>query len=123
MRDVLVLITLPLAAYYVTWLFVHAKISVGVVERWQGFWEDHWIRRHAKNDPQLEAEMWASGEWHSKLAYLPTCAWCTGFWVSLGFVNAVLPSTDVAVWPFWPLYLLAVSAFIGLVDTWTHRKA
>lgn len=111
---------LPLASFYVTWLIVHSKIASTYVERWQSFWEDRFIKRHAKGDEQLHDRMWATGEWHSRLAYLPTCAWCTGFWVTgftIGFTYLAVPI------PLWGLLWLATSAFIGLLDGLTHREA
>lgn len=111
---------LPLATYYLTWVIVRSKIANPVVERWQFFWEDRRINRVARGDDELKHRLWENGEWTSKLAYLPTCAWCTGFWVSgftIGFTYVAVPV------PLWWLLWLATSAFIGLVDTLTHREA
>jgi hypothetical protein len=121
-NDILVIGMLPLAAYYVTWLITHSKIADPIMTRWQAYWERRWITKHAKNEH--EAAVLAAGtEWNSKLAYLVTCPWCTGYWVSLGFVLAVLPFTDLPVWPLWPLILLYMSALIGIIDSLTHREA
>lgn len=121
MRDALTIALLPLAAYYVTWVIVHSKIAVSLVERWQFHWESRYIRRYAGDDENQAARMW-EGDWHSRLAYLPTCAWCTGFWVSLLFTVTVLPATTVPPWPLWPLTTLGVAAIIGIIDTIVHHE-
>lgn len=109
------ILLLPLAAYYVSWVIVHSKIASKYVDRWQTYWETRWYDRRPDAAP--------SDEWQSKLAYLPSCIWCTGYWVSLGFVLAVLPFTEIPVWPLWPLILLYMSALIGIIDSLTHREA
>lgn len=123
MGDVLTVALLPLAAYYVTWLITHSKIADPIVTRWQAYWEFRWIRKHTTPGSDAERNAAESDGWNSKLAYVVTCPWCTGYWVSLGFVLAVLPFTDIPVWPFWSLILLYMSALIGIIDSLTHREA
>jgi uncharacterized protein DUF1360 len=121
MVSVLVMITLPLASFYVTWLVVRSRIAAPFVEKWQYRWEERWIN-HETTDQSEREQLW-EGEWNSKLAYLPTCAWCTGYWVTLTLIIVTMPSTDVPIWPVWPLYLLATTAFVGIMDFLTHREA
>jgi hypothetical protein len=112
MREGIIVLGLPLAAYYVSWLIVHAKITSKWVGRWQVFWESRWERRH----PDAED----SEEWQSKLAYLPSCIWCAGFWVSgimLGVTALFQPI------PLFGILWLAMAAVIGLLDSLVHRKA
>lgn len=123
MLKALVIVLLPLAAYYVTWLITHSKIADPIVTRWQAYWEFRWIQKHTMPGSDAEREAVESDGWNSKLAYLVTCAWCTGYWVSLVFITSVMPSTDIPVWPFWPLILLASAAVIGIIDSLTHREA
>lgn len=111
------------AAYLVTWLVVRGKITEPLVNAWQFHWESRWIKRHARGDEEAESLLWESNEWNSKLAYLPTCAYCTGYWVSVALVASVMPSTSVPVWPLWPLLVLASTAATGLLDALTHNEA
>lgn len=112
MRSAPVVLLIPLAAYYVSWLVVHSRIATPLVARWQLFWERRWDRRHPDAEP--------SDEWRSSLAYLPTCIWCTGFWVSGVIIGATCFFTVV---PLWGLMWLATAALVGIIDTLTHREA
>lgn len=112
MSEALTILLLPLAAYYVSWVIVHSKIASKYVGRWQVFWENRWINRHP-DEPE-------SDEWQSKLAYLPTCIWCTGFWVSGWMMFITMFFTPV---PLWGLFWLANAAVIGIIDSLTHREA
>jgi hypothetical protein len=111
MVDALVVLLLPLAAYYVSWLVVHSKIASGYVARWQIFWERRWVDRHP-DAPD-------SQEWQSRLAYLPSCIWCTGFWVSGSLLGITAMFQPV---PLWGLLWLATAAVIGIIDSLTHRE-
>jgi len=118
--DELLVTLLVLASYYVTWVIVHSTIASPLVERWQFFWEDRWVKRHAGPNKEVAARMWESDGWNSKLAYLPTCAWCTGFWVSGAVVGLTSLLEPV---PLWPLVWPASAAVIGLLDSLTHHDA
>ena len=106
------IVLLPLAAYFVSWVIVHSAIAQPIVSRWQDFWERRWYRRH----PDAPG----SEDWKSHLAYLPSCIWCTGFWVS----GVMVMLTHIAVpVPYAPLSWLAMVAVIGSLDSLTHHDA
>jgi len=119
MSDAIMLLGFPLAAYYITWVIVHSSIAEPIVQRWQFHWEERWIRRRAGDDEELAAQLWED-DWHSRLAYLPTCAWCTGFWVSGALLAVTILFVTV---PLWWLFWLGTCGFIGVVDSLTHREA
>lgn len=54
----------------------------------------------------------------TKIGYLITCNWCTGFWVSIFFVIGflTLPQVTLVV-----SLILAISAAIGLLSAWIER--
>jgi len=54
----------------------------------------------------------------TKIGYLITCNWCTGFWVSLLFVAgaSILPQLTLVV-----SLVLAISAVIGLLSALVER--
>lgn len=55
----------------------------------------------------------------TKIGYLITCNWCTGFWVSLVLVLGILVLPQVA---FVVSLVLAISAAIGLISAWIENK-
>lgn len=113
------LIPMILTAYFVTWVIVRSRIASPLVERWQMHWEGRWIRKHAA-DEVTEAAYWETNEWNSDLAYLPTCAYCAGFWVS-GAVVGITALVDGV--PHWYLTWPALAGAVGLIDSLTHREA
>lgn len=62
--------------------------------------------------------VWSKKDPTTKIGYLITCNWCTGFWVSLLFVigASVLPQLTFVV-----SLVLAISAAIGLISAWIER--
>lgn len=54
----------------------------------------------------------------TKIGYLITCNWCTGFWVSLLLVAAagILPQFTFVV-----SLIMAISAVVGLLSAWIER--
>jgi len=54
----------------------------------------------------------------TKIGYLITCNWCTGFWVSVFLVlfYLILPVAALVV-----SLILAISASIGLISAWIER--
>jgi hypothetical protein len=54
----------------------------------------------------------------TKIGYLITCNWCTGFWVSIFLVifYLVLPVATLVV-----SLILAISASVGLISAWIER--
>lgn len=62
--------------------------------------------------------IWSKYSPMTKIGYLITCNWCTGFWVSLLFVigASILPQLTLVV-----SLVLAISAVIGLLSAWIER--
>jgi len=62
--------------------------------------------------------VWSKKDPTTKIGYLITCNWCTGFWVSLLFVIGVsaLPQLTFVV-----SLVLAISAAVGLLSVWAER--
>ena len=62
--------------------------------------------------------IWSKYSPMTKIGYLITCNWCTGFWVSLLFVigASILPQLTFVV-----SLILAISAVIGLLSAWIER--
>lgn len=63
-------------------------------------------------------KVWKKFPPSTKIGYLITCNWCTGFWVSLGFVAgaSILPQLTFVV-----SLVLALSAVVGLLSVWAER--
>lgn len=113
------LVLVMLASYFVSWVIVHSKIASDLVEKWQFHWETRWVDKHAADELQRQ-RLWEVEGWNSRLAYLPTCIWCTGFWVSGAVIGVTAVFTPV---PEWPLLWLATSATVGVIDSEVNRKA
>jgi hypothetical protein len=62
--------------------------------------------------------IWSKYPPMTKIGYLITCNWCTGFWVSLLFVVGflILPQLTLVV-----SLILAISAVVGLLSAWIER--
>ena len=62
--------------------------------------------------------IWSKYSPMTKIGYLITCNWCTGFWVSLLFVigASILPQLTFVV-----SLILAISAVIGLLSALIER--
>jgi hypothetical protein len=62
--------------------------------------------------------LWSKYDPSTKLGYLITCNWCTGFWVSVLIVLGalVLPQLTFVV-----SLVLAISALVGLLSAWAER--
>jgi hypothetical protein len=62
--------------------------------------------------------VWSKYPPMTKIGYLITCNWCTGFWVSLLFVVGflILPQLTLVV-----SLILAISAVVGLLSAWIER--
>jgi hypothetical protein len=62
--------------------------------------------------------VWSKYDPMTKIGYLITCNWCTGFWVSLLFVAgaSILPQITLVV-----SLILAISAVIGLLSALIER--
>lgn len=62
--------------------------------------------------------VWSKYDPMTKIGYLITCNWCTGFWVSVLFVLGflILPQLTLVV-----SLILAISAVVGLLSAWIER--
>lgn len=62
--------------------------------------------------------VWSKFPPMTKIGYLITCNWCTGFWVSLLFVAgaSILPQLTFVV-----SLVLAISAVVGLLSALVER--
>jgi hypothetical protein len=63
-------------------------------------------------------KIWSKWPPSTKVGYLITCNWCTGFWVAILFVVglSILPQVTFVV-----SLILAISALIGLISAWVER--
>jgi len=63
-------------------------------------------------------KIWAKWPPTTKLGYLITCNWCTGFWVAGALVSgaSILPQLTFVV-----SLVLALYALIGLISAWIER--
>jgi hypothetical protein len=67
----------------------------------------------------LRNRIWNKFPPTTKLGYLITCNWCTGFWVSILMVALwlALPQVVIVV-----SLVLAISALVGLISAWSERQ-
>lgn len=67
----------------------------------------------------FRSKVWSKYPPSTKIGYLITCNWCTGFWVSLfvavGYLTLPLATLVVSL-------VLAISAAIGLISAWIENK-
>lgn len=63
-------------------------------------------------------KIWSKFPPTTKIGYLITCNWCTGFWVSLLFV---IGASTLPQFTFVVSLVLAISAVIGLLSAWIER--
>lgn len=98
-----------LAAYRVTRLVTLDKIAEPVTERIRWFFERRWEAKHPEAAP--------NDEWNSKLAFLLSCPWCLGFWVS-GVVTVILSVAYGLDYPVitW-LAMSTIVGFLGRIDS------
>ena len=66
----------------------------------------------------FRTKVWKKFPPSTKIGYLITCNWCTGFWVSVAFVvgASILPQLTFVV-----SLVLALSAVVGLLSVWAER--
>jgi hypothetical protein len=105
MSDPWVFLLALLAAYRVTRLVTTDKIAEPVTERIRWWFERRWHEKHN--------ERGSADEWNSKWAYMLSCPWCLGFWVS--GVMSVLLSVAYGFDYLTIIGWLAMSAGIGLI--------
>jgi hypothetical protein len=105
------------AAYRVTRIVTTDKIGEPFFEPIRLRLEARWIRKHAGDDENLAHLYGKSTEWNSKLAFLLSCVWCLGFWVS-GVFTVILSVAYGLHYPIltW-LAMSAVVGFLGRIDS------
>ena len=66
----------------------------------------------------FRTKVWKKFPPSTKIGYLITCNWCTGFWVSIFLVISylILPVATLVV-----SLVLDISASIGLISAWIER--
>lgn len=101
-----------LAAYRVTRLVTLDKITEPIFGALRLWLEERWIRKHAGDDENLACLYGKSETWNSKLAFLLSCPWCLGFWVS--GVGTLLVSLAYGL-DYSILTWLAVSTVVGFL--------
>lgn len=82
MHDAWLFILLALACYRVTRLVTTDTITEPLFGPIRLRLEARWIRKHAGDDENLAHLYGKSEKWNSKLAFLLSCPWCLGFWIS-----------------------------------------
>lgn len=82
MHEFAFFIMFAFACYRVTRFVTMDKIGEPFFEPIRLRLEARWIRKHAGDDEDLAHLYGKSAEWNSKLAFLLSCPWCLGFWVS-----------------------------------------
>lgn len=97
-----------LAAYRITRLVTTDKIAEPVTERVRWWLERRWQRKHGPGSDE---------DWNSKLAFLLSCPWCLGFWVS-GVTTVLLSQVYGLDYPVitW-LAMSTVIGFLGRLDS------
>lgn len=67
---------------------------------------------------EFRTKVWKKFPPSTKIGYLITCNWCTGFWVSLFLVAgfSILPQFTFVV-----SLIMAISALVGLISAWAER--
>ena len=106
-----------LAAYRATRFVTTDKIGEPYFEPIRQRLELRWIAKHAGDDENLAHLYGKSETWNSKLAFLLSCPWCLGFWVS-GVFTVVLSVAHGLNYPIltW-LAMSTVVGFLGRIDS------
>jgi hypothetical protein len=66
----------------------------------------------------LRNKIWSKWPPTTKIGYLITCNWCTGYWIAILLVIFVFILPQLA---FVVSLVLAISAAVGLISAWTER--
>jgi hypothetical protein len=98
-----------LAAYRVTRLVTTDKITEPIFDKIRFGLERRWYAKHGP--------VGSDTHFNSKLAFLLSCAWCLGFWVS-GVVTVILSMAYGLHYPIltW-LAMSTVVGFLGNIDS------
>ena len=106
MSDVVLVVVLALACYRVTRFVVKDHLAEPFFDRIRFGLERRW---HDKHD-----ERGSDTHFNSKLAYLLSCPWCLGFWVS--GAGSLLVSVAYGLdYLMFALLWLATSTIVGLI--------
>jgi hypothetical protein len=112
MHDAWLLILLALACYRVTRLVTTDKITEPIFGRLREELEHRWIRKHTRPGSPEEFDAIESDTFNSKLAFMLSCPWCLGFWVS----GAGTLLVSLAYGLDYPIFTwFAVSTVVGLI--------
>jgi thiosulfate reductase cytochrome b subunit len=111
---IIAIILLPEAAYRITRFVTTDKITEPIFDPLRLWLETRWIRKHAGDDENLAYLYGKSEKWNSKLAFMLSCPWCLGFWVS--GAGSLLVSTVYGLdYLVFALLWLATSTIVGLI--------
>jgi hypothetical protein len=102
--DVLLFVLATLAAYRVTRLVTTDKIAEPLMDRIRFGLERRWYAKHGP--------VGSDTHFNSKWAYLLSCPWCLGFWVS-GVMTVVLSIAYGLDYPI--ITWLAMSTVVGFL--------
>lgn len=117
MADPWLFVLLALACYRVTRLVTMDKITEPIFEPIRERLEARWINRHAGDDENLAYLYGKSAEWNSKLAFMLSCPWCLGFWVS-GAGTLLVSLAYGLDYPILTWFALStVVGFLGRIDS------
>lgn len=109
MDDFALFILLALACYRVTRLVTTDKITEPVFDRMRFGLERRWYAKHGPEGSDTH--------FNSKLAYLLSCPWCLGFWVS-GAGTLLVSLAYGLDYPIITWFALStVIGFLGRLDT------
>lgn len=112
MDSVFLAVLIALASYRVTRIVTQDKITEPVFDLIRQRLEYRWIHRNTVPGSDAEFDAIESDEYNSKLAYLLSCAWCLGFWVS----GAATLLVSLAYGLDYPVFTwLASSTIVGLI--------
>lgn len=114
MHDAVLFVLLALACYRVTRFVVKDTIAEPIFGRLREALEYRWIRKHTTPGTPEEFDAIESEKFNSKLAYLLSCPWCLGFWVS--GAGSLLVSVAYGLdYLIFAMLWLATSTIVGLI--------
>jgi Protein of unknown function (DUF1360). len=114
MHDAVLFAVLALACYRVTRFVVKDTIAEPVFGRLRERLEERWIAKHAGDDENLKYLFEQTVHFNSKLAYMLSCPWCLGFWVS-GAGSLLVSEAYGLDYLMFALLWLATSTIVGLI--------
>lgn len=112
MHDAVLFAVLALACYRITRLVTTDKITEPIFEPLRQRLELAWQRKHYPD--YVPDAIRDSETWNSKLAFMLSCPWCLGFWVS--GAGSLLVSVAYGLdYLMFALLWLATSTIVGLI--------